>query len=243
MWHILLHDYSKTRSCPRSSLFVLNSVYDPLVLTCWHGKEYFRSWASWTVDGMKKFQLLLQRNGLLKDLIFNFKLMRCFKAPNSHVSSAQLHHFFDASEQGYSQLAEIGDLLLPRPWEWGQSDWTDSLFPNTSIWPAASHTFQYFQTDFQKRELKGIGVVKTWHSQKRAAGPRDYPETSHMTQRCRNDSTARVADEGPLIDIVSLLPSSLSISVLLPLCHHALSHITWSWTEMAFSVFVWDVLV
>lgn len=41
------------------------------------------------------------------NLIFNFKLMRCFKAPNSHVSSAQLHHFFDASEQGYSQLAEI----------------------------------------------------------------------------------------------------------------------------------------
>lgn len=116
----------------------------------------------------------------------------------------------------------FADLLLPRPWEWGQSDWTDSLFPNTSVWPAASHTFQYFQTDFQKRELKGIGVVKTWHSQKRAAGLRDYQETSHMTQRCRNDSTARVADEGSLIDIVSLLPfSPLSISVLLPVCHHA----------------------
>lgn len=123
------------------------------------------------------------------------------------------------------------DLLLPRPWKWGQSDWTDSLFPNTSVWPAASHTFQYFQADFQKRELKGIGVVKTWHSQKRAAGPRDYQETSHMTQCCRNDSTARVTDEGLLIDIVSLLPfSPLSISVLLPLCHHALSDIRSSFT-------------
>lgn len=75
----------------------------------------------------------------------------------------------------------LADLLLPRPWERGQSDWIDSLFPNTSVWPAASHTFQYIQTDFQKQELKGIGVVKTWHSQKRAAGPWDYPETSHMT--------------------------------------------------------------
>lgn len=95
-----------------------------------------------------------------------------------------------------------------------KSDWTDSLFPNTSVWPAASHTFQYFQTGFQKRELKGIGVVKTWHSQKRAAGPRDYQETSHMTQCCRNDSTARVTDEGLVIDIVMLLlfPLALCLS-------------------------------
>lgn len=119
----------------------------------------------------------------------------------------------------------FADLLLPRPWEWGRSDWTDSLFPNTSVWPAASHTFQYFQTDFQKRELKGIGVVKTWHSQKRAAGPRDYTETSHMTQHCRNDSTARVADEGLLIDIVSLLHSSApSVSVPLSLSSHPLTY-------------------
>lgn len=127
----------------------------------------------------------------------------------------------------------FADSLLPRPWEWGQSDWTDSLFPNTSVWPDASHTFQCFQTDFQKRELKGTGVVKTWHSQKRAAGPRDYQETSHMTQHCRNDSAARVADEGPLIDIVSLLPfSPVSISVLQPLCRHAVSHIRSPLTEI-----------
>lgn len=112
--------------------------------------------------------------------------------------------------------------LLPRPWEWGQSGWTDSLFPNTRVWPAASHTFQYFQTDFQKRELKGIGVVKTWHSQKRAAGPRDNPETSHMTQSCRNYSTARVAEEGLLLDTVSS-SSPLCESVLPPLCDHDLT--------------------
>ena len=43
---------------------------------------------------------------------------------------------------------------------------------------------------------------------KKGCCARDYPETSHMTQPCRNYSTARVADEGPLVDIVSLLPSS-----------------------------------
>lgn len=113
------------------------------------------------------------------------------------------------------ECCALADLLLPCPWEWGQSDWTHSLFPNTSVWPAASHTFQYFQTVFQKQELKGIGVVKTWHSQKRASGPWDYPETSHMTQLWRNYSTARVAAEGPLIDIVCNNLSFLSVSVLL----------------------------
>lgn len=34
-------------------------------------------------------------------------------------------------------------------------------FQTNSVWPAASHTFQYFQTGFQKRESKGSGVVKT----------------------------------------------------------------------------------
>lgn len=127
------------------------------------------------------------------------------------------------------QCCAFTALLIPRPWNWGQSDQTDYLQTH-SVWPAASHTFQYFQTDFQKRELKGIGVVKTWHSQKRAAGPRDYQETSHMTQCCRNDSTARVTDEGLLIDIVLLPFSPLSISVFLPLFHHGLSlRSLWVW--------------
>lgn len=125
----------------------------------------------------------------------------------------------------------LADLLLPRPWEWGQSDRTDSLFPNTSVWPAASHTFHYFQTDFQKQESKGIEVVKTWHSQKRAVGPWDYTETSHMTQLCRNYSTARVDDEGPLIDIVLLkYPPFFSISVLL--FHHAFPYIRHSFRTL-----------
>lgn len=95
----------------------------------------------------------------------------------------------------------------------------DGLFLNTSIWPTVSHTFHYFQTD-SEAGIKDIGVVKTWHSQKRAAGPRDYPETSHMTQSCRNYSNARVPDEGPLEDIVWLS----AISVLLPRYHRCLSY-------------------
>lgn len=40
----------------------------------------------------------------LKDLnlISNFMVKRCFKPPNFEVSGAQLHHFCDAIEQGYS---------------------------------------------------------------------------------------------------------------------------------------------
>lgn len=112
----------------------------------------------------------------------------------------------------------LANSPLPRPWEWGQSDRADSLFPNTSVWPAASHTFHYIQTDFQEQESKGIGVVKTWHSLKRAAGPWDYPETSYMTPHYRNYNIVRVANEGPLTDLVPPKKFSIFLSLFLSSC-------------------------
>lgn len=33
-------------------------------------------------------------------------------------------------------------------------------FQTNSVWPAASHTFRYFQTGFQKRDTKALELLK-----------------------------------------------------------------------------------
>lgn len=94
---------------------------------------------------------------------------------------------------------------LPRPWKWGRSDQADSLFPNKQCLACCLTHIPILPDRLSEAGYKGTGVVKTWHSQKRPAGPKVNQETSHMTQRCRNDRTARVSDEGPLKDIASSL--------------------------------------
>lgn len=92
-------------------------------------------------------------------------------------------------------------------------------FQTNSVWPAASHTHIPILPDrLSEAGYKGTGVVKTWHSQKRPAGPKVNRETSHMTQCCRNDRTARVSDEGPWKDIASPLyfcPTALISEIIL----------------------------
>lgn len=108
---------------------------------------------------------------------------------------------------------------LPRPWKWGRSDQADSLFPNKQRLACCLTHIPILPDRLSEAGYKGTGVVKTWHSQKRAAGPKVNQETSHMTQRCRNDRTARVSDEGPLKDIASFLyfcPTASEIILELP---------------------------
>ncbi len=98
----------------RGILSVLNSIYDPLgflapvILT---GKgilqelcklnygcdeeapaTFAEKWKEWLSD---------------LDLIPNLKVRRCFEPPNFKVSSAQLHHFCDASERGYGTASYL----------------------------------------------------------------------------------------------------------------------------------------
>lgn len=92
----------------RSILSVLNSVYDPLgflapimlngkgilqelcKLNCGWDEEVSTTFAEKWKEWLKEL-----------DLISKLKIKRCFKPPNFQVSSAQLHHFCDASERGY----------------------------------------------------------------------------------------------------------------------------------------------
>lgn len=120
---------------------------------------------------------------------------------------------------------------LARPWKWGRSDRADSLFPNKQRLACCLTHIPILPDRLSEVGYKGPGVVKTWHSQKRAAGPKVNQETSHMTQRCRNDRTARVSDEGPLNDIASsryFCPTALISELILQL--------PWVWADFLKSV-------
>lgn len=107
---------------------------------------------------------------------------------------------------------------LPRPWKWSRSDQADSLLPNKQRLARCLTHIPILPDRLSEAGYKGTGVVKTWHSQKRPAGPKVNWETSHMTQCCRNDRTARVSDEGPWKDIASPLyfcPTALISEIIL----------------------------
>ena len=98
----------------RSILSVLSSVYDPLgflapVMLPGKGilQDLCRLKCGWDEDIPKAYTEKWKE--WLKDinLISSLKIRRCFKPQNFEVSGAQLHHFCDASEQGYGAVSYL----------------------------------------------------------------------------------------------------------------------------------------
>ena len=98
----------------RSILSVLNSVYDPLGLLApvmLTGKailqELCKLNCGWDEeipnDLADKWKEWLRELNLVSDL----RVQRCLKPPNFETSSAQLHHFCDASERGYGTVSYL----------------------------------------------------------------------------------------------------------------------------------------
>lgn len=98
----------------RSILSVLNSVYDPLgflapvMLT---GKiilqELCKLNCSWDEEIPTAFAEKWKEWLKELNLISDFKVDRCLKPQNFDISSAQLHHFCDASERGYGTASYL----------------------------------------------------------------------------------------------------------------------------------------
>ena len=98
----------------RSILSVLNSVYDPLGLLApvmLTGKailqELCKLNCGWDEEIPSAFAVKWKEWLTELNLISDLKVKRCFKPPNFETSSAQLHHFCDASERGYGTVSYL----------------------------------------------------------------------------------------------------------------------------------------